>query len=122
MIYQPYQEELLWFATLNITRDELKEMERYDKGSIRWEKWDEIVQRGRQEIENFIKSNNVPKKPKKRSWKVLQITQNGDEVMHMSAAEASKTTGLSLCCIRNAAAGKYYQTHNYAHSRWYYIK
>lgn len=122
MIHQPYQEELLWFATLNITRDELQEMERHDKGSIRWEKWDEIIQRARQEIENFIKCNDVPKKPKRRSWKILQITQNGDEVIHMSADEASKTTGLSIFCIRLAAAGKYYQTHNYAHSRWYYIK
>jgi hypothetical protein len=122
MIYQPYQEELLWFATLNITRDELQEMERYDKGSIRWKKWDEAVKRTKKDIKDTLNSYNVPKKPKKRSWKVLQITQNGEEITHMSADEASKTTGLSICCIRNAAAGKYYQTHNYAYSRWYYIK
>ena len=111
------------YAIQNINRRKLKQMEiTGEYGKINWKKWDEVVERTKQDIQQYLGQHNVRKKPKKASWQVLQITPTGEKVVHLSAVEASKQLNLSLSCIRLAAAGKYYKTHDYSNSKWYYNK
>lgn len=111
------------YAIQNINRRKLKQMESTGEyGKINWKKWDEVVERTKHDIQQYLDQHDVRKKPKKASWEVLQITPTGEKVVHLSAVEASKQLNLSLSCIRLAAAGKYYKTHDYSNSKWYYTK
>lgn len=111
------------YAIQNINRRKLKQMEMTGEyGKINWLKWNEVVERTKQDIQQYLVQHNVRKKPKKASWQVLQITPTGEKIVHLSALEASKQLNLSLSCIRLAAAGKYYKTHDYNNSKWYYNK